>query len=282
MVRLSGQVPPGIDAKRLSAQYTRVCRQVSPRRGCGLSAVKVVFYRQSEQPLLAAQLPEWGAGGATGPDTVIVPLDRPFVVQRNLEQVVEHELVHCAIIRAARGAAIPRWFHEGVAMTLSGEIDMEEKMALARSALFNRLLPFESIDQVNAKSREGALLAYSQSHAAVLFLVEKYGIDVVGMLVESSAANGSFEAGVFATLGQTLPELHALLVTGVRDRYGLAYVLGDLMYVWIVIIVLATVAFFVVNYRRMLRKRQMEADEQREQAESEARDMEEHGSEYGG
>ncbi len=272
MVRLTGDVPPGISEQRLSAQYRRVCRQVAPRHGCGRSAVRVVFYREETQPRLAMQIPEWGGGGATGPDTVIVPLGKPFVVERDLEQVVLHELVHCAIIRAARGVHVPRWFHEGVAMTLAGQIDMEEKVALARAALLNNLLPFERVDQVNAVSRESALLAYSQSHAAVLFLVEKYGIETIGLIIDAAAAEGSFDAAVGTTLGLSPPELHALLARAIRERYGLAYVLGDLMYVWILIFALAVVAFFVVRHRRARRKQQMERDEQQEREELERRD----------
>jgi hypothetical protein len=248
MVRLAGEVPPGISAARLDSEYARLCRQVAPRHGCGRSAVRVVFYREGEQPLIAARLPEWGGGGA-------------IALRYDLETIVVHELVHCAILRAARDVDIPRWFHEGVAMTLAGQISFEEQVALSHAVLAGRLLPLSSIDSVNLLSPAGAALAYSQSHAAVLFLVDKYGIDVIGLIVEAAAETGHFDKGVMEALGLTPDELALLLANAIRQRYGLAFIFGDLAYVWLMVLAVAVVAFFAVRRRKRKRKAAMEREE---------------------
>jgi len=261
MVRLAGDIPPGISVERLDNEYSVLCRRVAPRHGCGRSAVRVVFYREREQPLIAGRLPEWGGGGAIGPDTAVVAVDKPFAVRYDLERVVVHELVHCALLRAARGVDLPRWFHEGVAMTLAGEISFDEQVALSRAVLAGRLLSLPSVDSVNMLSPAGAELAYSQSHAAVLFLVDKYGIDVISAIVEASVETGHFDDGIREALGFTPEELALVLRDGIRGHYGLAFIFGDLAWIWLIVLAVAVLAFFAVRRRNRQRKAAMEREE---------------------
>lgn len=261
MVRLYGDIPAGMDARYLEEQFTRVCRQVAPHSGCGREPVRVLFYRAASQPRLSLRLPEWGGGGALSPDSVIIPVDKPFVLNYELPRVVVHELVHCALMRSVGDVYVPRWFHEGAAVTLAGEISFEEALALSYAVLLNRLPVLESIDTVNAISREAAALAYSYSHAIVLFMVDKWGIDVVGAIAEQTRENGSFEQGLFAALGLTTPELTVLANESIRKHYGLPYVLGDLGYIWAVVLCVAVVAFFAVRHRNRRRKAAMEREE---------------------
>ena len=64
---------------------------------------------------------------------------------------------------------IPRWFHEGMAMALSGEIDSDAPVTLSKAVLSRKLLPLDSIKYVNRFKRDKAHLAYCQSHFAVQF-----------------------------------------------------------------------------------------------------------------
>jgi len=77
------------------------------------------------KPFLPARM---GGGGAIGRDLIVVPIDfKPFLEQ-SFFQITVHELVHIVLGRGYPGLAIPRWFHEGVAMTLAGELTLQENV----------------------------------------------------------------------------------------------------------------------------------------------------------
>jgi hypothetical protein len=261
MIRLEGQVPADIDARYLESQFGRICHQVAPRYGCGREPLRVIFYSAQQRPELAGRLPEWGGGGAINGDTAIVAIDKPFVLNYDLARIAVHEIVHCALMRVAGTVEIPRWFHEGVAMTLAGEISFEEQVALSYAVLLQRIPGLASIETVNAHSRESATVSYSLSHAIALFMVDKWGIDAIGAIVDAAVSRSSFEMGLQDATGLTMPEFELLVTQYVRSRYGLAFVLGDLAYMWIIVLVVAIVAFFAVRHRNRKRKAEMEVEE---------------------
>ena len=52
-----------------------------------------------------------------------------------LEDVLRHEVAHVLISRAAGGRAVPRWFHEGVAMSVDAGWDLSTRSWLARTRM---------------------------------------------------------------------------------------------------------------------------------------------------
>src|SRR5918999_672180 len=69
--------------------------------------------------------PVWIVGLASGSHDIAIfperigsyPASHPY---DSLESVVWHEVVHLALSAQAGGGPLPRWFHEGVAMSVEG------------------------------------------------------------------------------------------------------------------------------------------------------------------
>lgn len=260
-VQLAGLVPAGIDPLHLQVSLNRVVAQLAGPGARMPRPITVMFYRQADTPPSASWLPEWGGGGAHGPDSVFVPLDIPFAVERDLAGVIVHEMTHCVVMRVAGRVEVPRWFHEGAAMTYSGELSFEQGLTLARAVLTNAVPSFGDIDSVNLLPRSGAQLAYSQSHAAYAFLVKEYGVEAPRLILARAVTRDDFGAGFVEALGVTAQEFELLARKHIFQRYGMGFIAGDLYLVWLGIFVLAALAFVVVRLRRARRLREMAQSE---------------------
>jgi len=88
-----------------------------------------------------------------------------------------HEYVHVAV-RAIAGDKVPWWVNEGLAQTLSQELEPQEAALLrqqkAAGALFT-LAGLEAHQLKAALTPERLNLAYAESHAAVSMLWDRYG-----------------------------------------------------------------------------------------------------------
>lgn len=257
-IRLSGTVPAAIDTTDLRAEYARIKALVSTYRRGHRRPLTIIYYSVDDAPGLSARLPEWGGGGTLGPDSIIIPVDKPLLVHQDIRQVTVHEMVHAILMRSYPRVAIPRWFHEGCAMTLAGELSFEETLALARAVIAGKLLSLEAIDSVNVFDQTRARLAYSQSHAVFVFMIDAFGMEAVPRLLTAARRKDSFAEGMKQVLGITPEEFERLSVQHIRKRYGLATVLGDLYLVWLLIIVLAITAFVVVQIRNRAKARAMD------------------------
>ncbi|MBD3240199.1 MAG: hypothetical protein GF331_06400 [Chitinivibrionales bacterium] len=257
-IRLHGAVPTGINAADLRAEYARIESLVSAYRNLNPRPLTIIYYSVDKAPALSARLPEWGGGGTLGPDSIIIPVDKPLLVHRNIRQVTVHEMVHAILERVSPGVSLPRWFHEGCAMTLAGELSFEETLVLARAVIAGKLLGFEAIDSVNVFDQAKARLAYSQSHAAFVFLLDAFGMESVPKILTVARQTGSFAAGMHQVLGIAPEEFERLAMQHIRKRYGLATVLGDFYLVWLLIIALAVAAFVAVRLRNRSKARAME------------------------
>ena len=78
----------------------------------------------------------WVVGLATGTSIVVIFPDRiGSYPHDSLEAVVRHEIVHLALNTRAAGRALPRWFHEGTAVTVASGWRARDEMRLLLAAL---------------------------------------------------------------------------------------------------------------------------------------------------
>jgi hypothetical protein len=256
-VVFEGTVPADLDRAFLSREYRRLDSLLGTQVSPDSTPIVAIYYAERNRPDIAALLPEWGGGGAVGPDTVLVPVDKPFAVERNLTAVTLHEIVHCVIRRRFSSAPVPRWFHEGCAMTLSGEISFEEQALLAREVFIGRLMPLASVDSVNLFPLTRARLAYSQSHASLLFLIDTYGFEAIPEILQAADQTHDFDSGMQRSLGLSQLEFETLAGQYIHRRYGLVFLFGDLYFVWLLILVLAVGGYIVTKVRNRRRARLM-------------------------
>jgi hypothetical protein len=266
-LQFEGILPPDVNKAALTADYYRIYGLAAPRQRPDPAPVKIIYFTEKPGERDGYGLPEWGGGGAIGRDLIVVPAAfKPFLDQ-SFSQVTRHEIVHIVLARAYPGIAIPRWFHEGVAMTLSGELSFEENIVVSKAIFTGSLMPLASIDSVNLFGRNKADLAYSQSHLAVLYLIDHYGMEVIADILFKARKMGSFWPGFYSTIALTQKEFEDLARRDVSSRFQLVFVFADYYAFWVAIVFLFLIAFGVTMVRRQKRLAQMEYDEKAEDSE---------------
>ena len=259
---LSGYVPHGIDTTFLSEGYSEIATTIGLSPDDNRKPVTIIFYRVSEGRKTGIRLPEWGGGGAIGGDTIVIPVDRTTAFYNNdINRILLHEMVHSALSRAYGYLRVPRWFHEGMAMALSGEINFDQQVQLSRAILTRALIPLDSIKYMNRFSRERAGIAYSQSHFAVNFLLTTYGREVIPELLAASRKRRSFSDACFDVFGLTTKELDELLKKEMNKKFRVFYLFADYALLWIGILLLAVLAFVVTMIRNRKKRARFEEEE---------------------
>jgi hypothetical protein len=260
-MRFEGFVPPGISPASATFEYRRIYNALSTDSTVDTTALTVTFFFKKGFPAHRYSLPEWGGGGAVGADKIVVALDPEPFFYTDFFQITTHELVHIAISRLCP-YLIPRWFHEGAAMLLSGEAGFAEQSVLSRAILSGSLLSLSSIDSVNSFSHFKAQLAYAQSHQAILFLVDTYGIEVLKEILANTAETGSFAEGLRETLQISQNEIEAMTRARLIRRFRLLFFVADTYLFWVLGAFLFIAAYMVTKKRNRRKAELMEIQEQ--------------------
>lgn len=223
-----------------------------------------IRFTSSHQPGGVTFLPEWGGGGAFGSDSIVVVTDRNSVLGPDLSIVTAHEIVHVVLYECSPAVALPRWFHEGCAEMLSGELSLAAQTVLARACVLGRAPRLSDIERVNSFNSDAAAAAYAFSREAVAFLVDTYGREVLSELLSECRTGKDFNEAVVAVLGLNMTELESLVRAHVVRRYGVWFWFVDLYVVWLGIFFLAVAAFVVTMLRKKVRRQKMTEQEEEE------------------
>ena len=261
---LEGRIPASITKAFLQGNYERIWKTIAPDTAIDTSAITIIYYSRADKRKFGVRLPEWGGGGAIGRDTIIIPVDRFPLADMDIGRVTVHELVHIALERAYGRLRLPRWFHEGLAMTLSGELLFEEQLTLSRAIFTKRLLPLDSIERVNRFDAFGAALAYSESHLAAALLIDKYGIDGIPELLAAVRKCGTFGDGFLSVFGFAPLEFERLVRNDITGRYSFLFFFSDTYLFWLLGALLVVAGFVAVKISNRKREKLMEEEERRE------------------
>jgi hypothetical protein len=264
VLQFEGIVPPDVDKIAMSAEYHRIYHLLAPGKRPDASPLKIVFYSEKSGAALSGLLPEWGGGGTIGANLIVIPTTfKPFLDQ-SFSQITRHELVHAVLARSYPGVDIPRWFHEGVAMTLSGEISFEENVVVSKAIFAGSLMELSWVDSVNGFGRNRADLAYARSHLAVQFLIEQYGMETIAEILQAAQRTGSFWQGMRAVLSISPQEFDFLASKDMSSRYRFAFIFADYSALWVGIALLFLVATLAAIVRKRKKFDQMTKEEELE------------------
>lgn len=192
-------------------------------------------------------LPDWSSAAALpGNRIVISPLDGRKI---DVERIVAHEIVHCVIDDAAGGAYVPRWFHEGFAELLSGELGVSGRARLFHAVLNKRLMSFYDIERVFTEDAEGATLAYDQSLLAARMLIENHSRGVASAILSSMNGGDEFEVSFNRATGLTEADFEAAYLLRVKSVYGWRSLVTFIPGTWTAILLLAFLAYAATKLR---------------------------------
>ena len=254
-------------------------REVAVRAGVdrmGPVRIYVAATADEFRELTYGGVPDWGAGCAF-PDRGVIVLRNPVSVPDplHMEDVVVHEVAHIAAGRVLGGTRVPRWFHEGMAMTLAGEWRLPISSGLAAAGASGDLIPLGELSGGFPTGAGDAMLAYSESFYAMRFLMDAAGSATPAEVLYGIAAAASFEEGLRGLTGRSLAEFEREAVDSFGTRFGWVVFLSrwNVLFVGLTALLLAGGAVRLARSRR--RMREWEAEER---ARSEGRPREGGGS----
>lgn len=257
-ITLQGDVPPDIAERSALKDYREIYRVLAPDKAEDTAGLTIVFYKRDRALKETYSLPEWGGGGAIGKDMIIIPTDPAPFLKQDFGQTVRHELVHIAVNRISGGVHVPRWFHEGAAMMLSGDESGQEQFILSQAIFSRTLMPLGSIDSVNEFGRFRARVAYCQSRQAVRYFIDTWGVETLGEVLREARMRGSFWAGFESVLSISEGEFEALSRDDVQNRFKFALWFADTYMIWIGILVLFFTGYVATKIRNRRKAKLME------------------------
>ncbi|MFC1568966.1 peptidase MA family metallohydrolase [bacterium] len=172
------------------------------------------------QKWTGGQIPDWGIAAADAQNSIIFlkssRFERPDI---NMKIIVIHELCHVILGHVAEHRPLPRWFDEGFALYNSGELRWESNILLARSLVSNQIIPLDAINDVLNFNMQKAALAYRESLAAIEYLIEQYGIEVLARLVLAITDGQSMEKAILSVTGVSIITFEKQWIEYLRQKY---------------------------------------------------------------
>jgi len=182
--------------------------------------------------------PAYASGVAYGPlRLVLVSLVAPQGAEpTKLEETLRHELVHIAVFDAFGQGTVPRWFNEGLAVKLSGELAIDRVETLKTASLSGSLIPFGEVDRKFNGNPHEVSLAYAQSADFVRFLSRKDDHQRFVHMLDRVAQGQGFDSAMTNAYGADLRKLEYQWKADLAKRMPIWSVVGSLVSVLMVVL----------------------------------------------
>ena len=195
----------------------------------------------------AAWLPNWANAVTLFPQKIVL-IKTPDLNQltlREYRRTVRHELVHLRQGSIVPLNLTPAWFNEGVAVYLTGESHLTDRILLSRAIAQNRIIPLTEISDFLKYNRQQVSLAYIESTTVIEFLVQVYGFEVLPNLFRQLSQNRSFEQSLFLTIGIGIGELDSFWQKYILKRYRWIFLLDIQNLIWLILPLLVVFVYFI-------------------------------------
>jgi hypothetical protein len=252
-------VPFARGLERLDLQKLATVMQVVGLTDPG-PPITVMLVAEHEE--LARRTPAWVAGLADSRAGVIVifPSRTPPYPYDSMEALLHHEVAHVLIGRAAPGAEIPRWFHEGLAMGLERTWGLRDRSELALAIVGGRR-SIATLDADFNGSATSAARAYGVAGAFVRDLVSRHGREFPSRILAALKSGASFNDAFSGVTATSLAEAERRFW---RDSwwYRVVPLLTSSFALWLGVVALAVVARRRRAARRRALREKWDAEEQ--------------------
>lgn len=249
--------PPSLDASvvRIRRLDPSALEEALGRAGLALPvSVQVTLVPETDPR--AGEVPDWVVGLALGvQDVVIFPERVASYPYGSLESVMRHEVVHLALSAAAAGRPLPRWFHEGVAVSVEAGWTFGDDLRLllataTNPAIADLALLFQSDSQPQTAE------AYRLAALLIEDIRRRHGATTPGAIAARVAGGTSFSRAFFVETGETADAAAARAWPSYRRWVAWVPFLISGTALWAGILALALVAFLVQRVKRVRRRRE--------------------------
>jgi hypothetical protein len=212
---------------------------------------------------IARRVPSWIAGFADGESNTVVifPARSPSYPDDTLEDVLRHEVAHILIWRASAGRPVPRWFHEGVAMTAERARRFQDQTQLFYQLMTGAAAGFDELDRLFSGSQADQTRAYALAGAMVGDLFQRHGSNMASNILWRVGHGESFDVAFVDVTDKTLSGFESDFWKGQRVWTSWLPILSSPTLLWLGITALAILAiYFRHRKNRKIEKRWEEED----------------------
>lgn len=185
-------------------------------------SITAVLYT-AEQFRDVTRAPSWS--GAIYDGKIRIPVGGVRERTDLLEKVIFHEYSH-AVIHKMGGGKVPTWLNEGIAQYEEGP---------AREEIFRHLASAQNMVPLNylegsfmGLTQEQAVIAYAEGLSAVKYIMDEYGMGMLGRLINSYKEGKGSEAAIRDTFQMTYREFQDSWIRNLKRRYGFIERMGML------------------------------------------------------
>lgn len=209
----------------------------------------------------ASNMPAWFVGRASAAGDIVIFPDRvssyPY---HSLESVMRHEVVHVALSARAGGRPLPRWFHEGVAVSIESGWRLGDRLRLIVAGFSGP--PLDDVTRLFASdARPDTTQAYLLAAALVDELRRAHGAAFPGRVAARVATGVPFARAFEIETGETPAHAADRAWRGYRRWTSWLPLATSASAVWGLILVLAFVAFFIRLSKRTQQRRQWDDED---------------------
>jgi hypothetical protein len=236
-----------VDRQQLVGALVRAGLNIPPQ-------IRVTLIAEDDRRARAT--PMWIVGLASGShDIAIFPERIGSYPYDSLESVVWHEAVHLALSAQAGDRPLPRWFHEGVAMSVEKGWGVTSQVQLLLAAGGNPgLADLERL--FNSETQPETASAYLLAAALVSDIRQRHGAAAPGAIVNRVARGAVFAEAFALETGDTPDDAAARAWQIYRRWTSWIPVVTSASSLWIGILALAVLAFLATLRKRWRRRRQ--------------------------
>ena len=223
---------------------------------------------------LAQRTPPPTAGYAVPDESLIVlfPARSPRYPHDTLEDVLHHEVAHVLIARAARGAGLPQWFHEGLAVLAERTWGLEDQARLMRELVLVSRTPLDQVDAMFAADEGSKARAYTLSAAFIRDLIRRHGTDAPANILRGMSRGETFERAFAMGTGESVSEAEVVFWSGHRFWTSIVSFLTTETALWMIVTLVAVVAIIRRRQQRAAQRKAWEESEAEESGESKESD----------
>lgn len=204
---------------------------------------------------LARQAPPPIAGFASLADSLIVlfPARSPAYPHDTLEDVLHHEVAHVLIERAAHGAPLPQWFHEGLAVLAERTWRFEDDARLLRELVLVSRTSLDRVNELFAADAGSRARAYTLAAAFVREQITRHGADAPANILRRVGRGESFERAFVQATGESVSAAEAAFWNRHRLWTAIGPFLTTQSALWMIV---TLVGLFAIIRRRQQRAAQ--------------------------
>ncbi|MEA2076992.1 MAG: peptidase MA family metallohydrolase [Candidatus Marinimicrobia bacterium] len=201
--------------------------------------------------------PVWSVGLASD-DKMLVK--SPSFSRQNLndfQKTLLHETAHLAV----SGIPLPVWFNEGFAQYEAGQFDLHKRILVSRAFWRQDLMWAHEIEYLMQINRGKAEIAYAQSVAMVDYLINYFGVELVGKCLLFSKEYQNFEKGFKNAFLMDPDKFEKHWREKTKDRYRFYILLDQNNLIWILSPILLIIGFILTKTRRRYLLKKWEQEE---------------------